>query len=377
MKKVGIITKYYNNRNYGGLLQAYALVKTVSRLGYEVEQICWKHLWKNGTKLKKKRVFKVKRIFHYIKRIFYITLEKRLKNKVALRNSAFTEFQEKIPHSTVVYERYNIKDSVKVYDAFITGSDQVWNMEWYNQEYFLDFVPEGVGKVSYAASMPNVNMSDEKKNLVKNYLESFNNISVREEESSLFLTQLTGREVHWVIDPTLLLEGNDWDEICDKRIMEGDYIFCYFLGKDKNMRKIAKKFSRKTGMKIVTLPHLTGICDADIFFGDVKLYDLSPEKFISLIKYAQYVITDSFHAVVFSNIYKTKYYVFNRTDASEMTTRITSILSLFGCEERFCCKERMNAEYMLEMKDKAVSGDAPKFVKMKENSMEFLRRACL
>lgn len=375
MKKIGILTFYYNVKNYGALLQAYALVSAIHNQGYNCEQVCVK-ITSNSEKCRK-RHFKIKNIPKYIKALFPMIREKWFVYKTENRNAAMRKFQHSIPHSEIVYNSNNLNESLKFYSSFITGSDQVWNLDRYRKEYFLGFVPENIYKFSYAASMPNVNITDEKKEIVKEHLESFDAISVREEETAEFLRNLTGKDVVQALDPTLLLDKSQWDDVCSDRMIDENYVFCYFLGESKKMRKEAKRFAKRVGCKIVTLPHLLKLRSEDMFFAHVNLYDVSPEQFISLIKYAKYVITDSFHATVFSTLYKTKFFVFDRTDAGVMSSRITSLLSLTENEERFCFGNRMNVDYMLKIKNKPVNETTEQFLKMKNRSIEFLKHNLL
>ncbi len=371
LKNIGILTLYYNNRNYGAQLQSYALVSCINKMGYNCEQICLA----NKLILKsKKRHFKIKHIHIYIKNVFrsFAIKNRWHKKNIEKRNAVLCKFQNNTPHSKKVYTSDNIKECLNNYDAFITGSDQVWNMKWYRKEYFLDFVPDNIPKFSYSASMPDVNVNDEQKESIKKYLKSFDKISVREQVTADFLAKLTGRDVECVLDPTLLLEKEQWNEVCAERLIDKEYVFCYFLGNDKEIRKLAKKFAKKSNCTLVSLPHLVSFCPQDIFFADVNLYDVSPKEFISLIKHAKYVFTDSFHATVFSNLYKTEYFVFNRTDEGEMSSRMLTLLTMTKNEFRFCDGNKKNIKYLYEIKDHRVEYMTDEFKKKKNDSIKFL-----
>lgn len=368
MKRTCIITHYYNSKNYGGILQSYAMIKVLSKWNCKPEQLCF-DLAEPLKEVKAQKLPPAKRIKNYIASL----AKKYINKKRHVRSEAFKKFELKIPHSKRVYHSGNICECADDYEAFITGSDQVWNMEWYYKEYFLSFVPDGKRKIAYAASMPNINLTVEQKKLVCEHLKRFDGISVREKETAPFLEEITGKKVEWVLDPTLLLTRKEWDEICDRRVVKEKYIFCYFLGIEKSYRKTAEEFAKKAGYSIVTLPHLTKIDKNDLTFGDKKLYDISPEQFISLIKYAEYVLTDSFHAAVFSNIYQTKYFVFERNDAGEMSSRIKNLLDLTGETFRFCANQMQNSSYMLSQKDISVSQLSDKIATMRKKSIEFLR----
>ncbi len=380
MPKIGIMTMYYKNRNYGGLLQAYALTKAIDELNYSAEQIRWMHINKTTTlAFKRKLTFKklLKKIIKFPERQIRKSIQKKIKNNVILRNERFTEFEKIVPHSEKSYSPDNIHECNGLYNGFIAGSDQIWNMSWYNKEYFLSFVNEGKYKCSYAASMPDVNVTDEDKKLICNYLKSFKDISTREKETAKMLTDLMDVEVKTVLDPTLLLTSDTWDEICAQRMIKNKYIFCYFLGDAKKDKKIAKAFSKKSGLQLVTIPHLNRVNMSDLNFADIDLYDVGPREFISLIKHAEYVITDSFHAAVFSNIYKIKYFVFPRLDSCNMDSRIIDLLALFDETERFCDNEdKRNINYLLKLKDNEPKKDTEDFCEIKEYSLCYLQ-SCL
>ena len=376
MKNIGITTMFHNSENYGGVLQAYALAEVLSQMGFQAEQILIQSESKRSKQEKPLNICsELKRI---IKRNIIRTLNKIilffLTKKLSQRSGAFEQFRDCVPHSEKIYTSLNIEECLKKYDIFITGSDQVWNMNWYNRNYFLDFVPRDKVKISYAASMPDVNISNEEKEIVKNHLESFDAVSVRESNTAIFLEELTGKKTECVLDPTLLLGKEDWDKICSDKIVNYKYIFCYFLGDDMRERKIAKEFAKKLKLKIVTLPHLDLIKKSDIFFGDRKLYNVSPQMFISLIKNAEYVLTDSFHAAVFSNIFKTKYYVFERVGTIEMSSRISTLLKITNTNERYLENNKATIDYMLSIKDMEVGDPSDEFETMRNKSFEFLRK---
>lgn len=370
MGKIGIITMYTNSKNYGGILQAFALQKIITKLGFETEQISFEK--EQITSNRKKRITFVK-LLKYPFRLARTYRKKYIDKKKCidkeLRNKKFKEFENTISHSEKVFHSGNIHECNAIYDIFVTGSDQVWNMNWYSSHYFLDFVSSEKYRFSYAASMPNINLSLEQEDIVKKHLKNFNSVSVREKKTADYLSKLLNREVQWTLDPTLLLDKDDWNEICSERIINEEYIFCYFLGTDKFMRNEAKRFARKKKVKIVMLPYLCGVNFVDSKFGDIRLYDVSPNDFISLIKYASYVITDSFHACVFSNIYDVKYFVFDRIGGGEMNERIFSLLDLFDAKERFCVNEK---KCLLKKYDLPLSNNKSEFYYQKEKSLKFL-----
>ena len=177
-----------------------------------------------------------------------------------------------------------------------------------------------------------------------------------------------------MLDPTLLLSREKWDNVCANRKIDEAYIFCYFLGSlSIDYGKIIE-FAHKRGLKVVMMPYLTGTSCDDSDFGDYKIYDAAPQDFISLIKYAEYVFTDSFHATVFSHIYKKNFFVFNRAELKSMNDRIYSLTSLFDTQDRFCdTKEKISLKYIEGLPPINYDRPFPKFEEMKEKSINFLK----
>ena len=172
----------------------------------------------------------------------------------------------------------------------------------------------------------------------------------------------------------MLLSLEKWDNICSEQKIGEKYIFCYFLGALSVQNSEITQFAHKRGLKVVTMPYLCGTCHDDSNFGDYKIYDAAPQDFISLIKHAEYVFTDSFHATVFSHIYKKNFFVFNRAGLKSMNDRIYSLTSLFNTQERFCdTKEKETLEYIENLPPIDYSNPFLKLEEMKEKSIEFLK----
>ena len=368
--RVGIICLYYKNHNYGGLLQAYALTNYLNSHGVDCEQISWDFM--DGLKRDRNETTSYKSIGRIVKTFIISLIEHVNKKNQSKRMIAFERFEKIIPHSSKVYTRDNIEESITEYDCFITGSDQVWNMSRYNPEQFLCFVPTSRVKLSYAASMPDLKLTKEQKKIVCDHLKTFDAVSVREKITAEKLNEWSEKKVEWVLDPTLLLTALEWEKVARPYEIKDDYIFCYFLGGRKDIRHIAEEFAKKIGFKIATFSHLGCTNVSDVMFGDYKIYDAAPDEFLSLIKNAKYVLTDSFHATVFSYIFKKKFFVFSRAGQENTDSRITSLLEVFDEPERFCNGSRFNAAYLLSLKDKAVTEEGEKFVQMKEKSEQFL-----
>lgn len=388
MKKIGIFSLYYKNYNCGGQLQSYALCKKLNELGYEAEQISHDFYFMPGCETKAEKYHRI-----FCNNFGFGKLSKRLKAKkehqlmvsndkqyvpniMKERAVSYDSFVNKVPHSETVYTVSDVRNCNNEYDAFVVGSDQVWNPPHKNSVYLLNFLPDSSKKISYAASISRASLNSYEKKVMGKSLKGFDAISVREKEAVKQLTPVCDKKVEWVLDPTLLLTADQWDEVCAERMIQDDYIFCYFLGDDSREREIAKKYAAENGLKLVTFIHSTNhYMPTDADFGDVQISDISPEGFLSLIKHANYVFTDSFHASVFSYIYQKQFFVFARLGHKGMSSRIYTLLNLIECEERFCdTLEKSSVEYISKLDNIDYAKKREKFENMKTYSEDFLKK---
>ncbi len=371
--KVGIVTHYFKSKNYGGNLQAYALSQFINQIGrYTSFQISYDRRFDNVNRknTKSKYLRKICRFFlQGIKKLFTFFLWRKIRQ----RNLSFNYFNQNfIPHTKEVFTQKTINQVNDEFDCFIVGSDQVWAPSAVCDFYLLKFAQKGKYKFSYAASLACKYIDDEKKIMYANALQNLNTISVREENGAEQIQSLTKIKVELVLDPTLLLSSEDWNKICPERRIKENYVFCYFLGGIKKYRKTIKPYAKSKKLKIVTLPYLAGAIIGENF-GDYRLFDISPADFISLIKYADCVFTDSFHATVFSHIYRKDFFVFQREGYKGMSDRIYSLTSLFDTQERFCdTREKANINYVKNLKAIDYNRTFIKFEEMKEKSIKFL-----
>ena len=390
MNKVGIITHYYNSSNYGGNLQAYALCIALKKIGFEAEQISYPVV--DHVHVKPKQLRKgLKKVKHIAKTIIAKTSEWKDVIYILKNRNKYSEFLEKqkeqtkafyyfnqvvIPHSAKVYDEKSFPDATNEYDAFITGSDQVWNFSWFQPAYFLEGIPSNKKKIAYAASIGSNNLDSDQQEYCSRTLKDFQSISVREKSTAIALSKILDREVVTVVDPTLLLSRNDWDNVCSARIITEPYIFAYFLGNNEIARKTTIDYSKHIGLQIVNIPmnkDKTHYFDEN--FGDITLFDVSPSDFLSLIKYAEYVFTDSFHATVFSYIYRKEVFIFNRDSGGRLKDRIENITDLFNLKERFCeDSSKLQFDYIKGVNPIDYS-DSTKVDSLIDKSYEYLKNA--
>ncbi len=376
MKKVGITTRYYGSCNYGGLLQAYALCRYLNGEGYDAEQICCvregggarytlKTVWKlpTGQILKKLKNAVNGKIVGIMTKLF-------VKKHIARRLQATKTFRDGIPHSEVVYSKKTVHQCKDQYDIFVTGSDRVWDVNQMDSPMFLGFA-EDKPKFSYAASIMASQLTAEQKIAMEEALRSYLGVSVREREACELLKPI---EAEWVVDPTMLLTAEQWDKVASDRQIQEEYLFCYFLGNDTDTRRLAKVFARKRGLKIVTIPYINEqFILGDVCFGDVQMPEATVSDFISLIKHAKYVFTDSFHSTVFSSIYQKECFSFLRKNKKNSGTRLESLTTMLGTENHLCnTKERMSLRYVESVPPIDYNMAAGKLEGMRTKSKAFL-----
>ena len=385
--KIGIITHFNKSTNYGGVLQAYALTKKLDNLGYDAEQISYKATCKNlnviTNSCQKSLTNKIKRVLRGIKiRLCKIISYKSLKNSKTIAISKQDCFKlwtdENVKSSKVVYNQSNIAECNNLYDAFVAGSDQVWNYTWYDKNYFLDFANNSKIKLSYGASLGHNKIPNSIKEVYSAHLKSFNAVSVREQNMVDLFESISPVNVEWVVDPVFLLGKEEWNDAISNTInINEKYVFCYFLGHNKKERKIVNEFARKKSLKVVTIQDLMMEYGVKLNenFADIKLKNVNPGEFLYLIKNAEYVFTDSFHATAFSLIYQKQFFVFNRYSGGGMSDRITNVTNLFDATERFCVGKNESLEYVNSLNDIDYSNKKQNFEKIKKSSIEFLLNA--
>lgn len=337
MKKIAIISAI--NTNYGTLLQAYATQQELKKLGFDSDIFYY-------TSSPVKQFYRIFNIPFFITKLKAINVRFTAKLKypdiyknLEVRESVFADFRKnKLVMTERLYSKTELKEKVKEYDGVVLGSDQVWNPQNLEMDYYtLNFVPEEMPKITYAPSFGVSRVPKRQVQKTKAYLKRIQHISVRELAGSEIVKDITGRDVPVVCDPTALLVQEQWDELkSKKKYVEGRYIFCYFLGNNIKYREFANRVSKELGLPIVAIQHMDEFVASDLTFADVKPYDVDPADFVSLIANAEIVLTDSFHGTMFSIYYHTRFFTFNYDEGSKnsVNSRIDSIMKLLDIGDR-------------------------------------------
>lgn len=328
--KVGLVPLLYNEYNYGGVLQFYALQRILKKNNIDCDIV----FYNNDEKVSYYELPVIKKTILKVKIFVANSINKKqetINNNIENRKRKIDEFKSKY-YSHVVNEG-DIQYSK--YDAIVCGSDQIWNPNWARRRCFLEFVPDEINKVIYAASLGCESMSKEQKTQFEPRIERLQYVSVREQSGKAILDSfIKDKDIKVVLDPTLLLLPEDWNNIVVEPKEKG-YVFTYFLGKYDDKIEYIGEFAKRKGLKIINIPFASGEKHDDVCFGDLQIKDADPGEFIGLIKNAEYIFTDSFHACVFSVLFKKEFYAFQRDNSKKMQGRINTLLHNFNLPDRF------------------------------------------
>ncbi|MDD4224993.1 MAG: polysaccharide pyruvyl transferase family protein [Mariniphaga sp.] len=309
--KIGILTFHHSNYNYGAVLQAFSIYKLIESLGYE----------------------------SYI--INYTPEPQTIRKKmaawiVALLGLEFRKFRKKniprILHKTNSFE--DLKKLNNMLDGFIVGSDQVWRYRSDTQSmrrYYLDFAGEKKLKIAYAASFGTDNWEGEENisQQIKQLLQRFDAISVREKSGINICQSVFGIKTTAVLDPTLLLNPAYFHEMADRKPMlkqKSSRMAYMLLDDSKTREKIFREVAKRNKLKFVRIHGIKLLSKKGFFlFKSVNFW-------LSNIKNAEIVVTDSFHCVAFSILFQKKFICL--ANAHRGVTRIENLLKLLGLQSR-------------------------------------------
>lgn len=339
---IGILTLYKNNNNFGGLLQAYALQAAINEIGLECEQVSYKlsptplmHRLKKGAEQQPAYRNLIKFVQMACKRIPDLLFGRWSRKLCSVRFANFTEFEMAIPHSKTIYSLNTIKNC-GAYDTYITGSDQVWNASINLEAYSLHFVKESARCISYAASYGGGQFTSWQRKILQESLDRYKAISVREKTLAQEVKAFMSRDVAVVLDPIFLVAPSVWEQEMHSVALVKPFVFCYLLGDSRWHRKFAQKIANENHCQLVVIPYAVNgafrFCD--LSFGDIQDVTAGPREFLWLIRYAQCVITDSFHATAFSILFNTNFWALPRYKEPDKNRRILDVLQEFDLQDR-------------------------------------------
>lgn len=320
--------------NYGASLQAYALMHYLERMGHEAEIIDYKPDYLSGHyKLKVanpaynkpviKQLYLMAKLFPHLRSL--------------KRKKLFDDFTGK--YLKLTSTRYQSNEELKMNppmaDLYLAGSDQIWNTLFPNGKdpaFYLDFVPKGKIKASYAASMATDKVLSGWEKFVFEKVMNLDSIAVREKSAVSVLKNIgVTKEISVVCDPVFLLSRSEWENLMvdTSAIIKKPYILVYDFDKSVNIKEISQYISDKKNLEIVPIgPTAFG------YWADYS-NSVGPKEFLNLIYHAECIISNSFHATAFSIIFQKDFYVVRRTES--LNTRMEDLLRTLSLSDRLIC----------------------------------------
>ena len=325
MKKVGIIT-FHRAKNYGAMLQAYALQETLKNrydtliVDYRCPEIEAKYYAKKTLKKKGKDFLKIFFQTNYILGV----------NK---KNKSFDYFLKNYLNTSQPYDNQNISKANSEFDIFIAGSDQIWNpviFDGIDPIFFLNFSNES-RKISISSSAGSYIFSQ---NEMKD-VNSFCTVLTREEEGKKLLKSIVVKsEIATVCDPVFLLDKKQWESKLALDRIEGikrKYILLYFVAKQRDSIEFARKIARERQLELV---YININAEKNIPSDFTNIIGIGPIEFLSLIRNAEIIITTSFHAMAFSLIFNKDFYYELCKDGSNNNSRLVNLANICGVGNR-------------------------------------------
>lgn len=317
------------DNNWGSVLQSWALQQQLNKMNIQNQIVCYRPqiINKNYAKYPILKT-KFRTFFKYLP--IYLCNAKSF----VIRDQKFQAFYSKHYIKTPVCDSKSI--STLPFDGYIIGSDIVWNEQFWKgiePAYFCEIdsmKKKRLLNMAYAPSLSTNGFSPSLEKRLPSLLDNFNYISVREKRFVPYLQRFTHKKVHCVLDPTLLLDQNEYEPLVAPRLIREKYVLVYCVSQNKDLLHLAMSFCKSKGLKLVTIKCTMG---RKMFLGKncISFDEAGVEEWLSLIKYAEIILTTSFHASIFSILFKKKFYVITNPFSE---SKITDLVEELGLNNR-------------------------------------------
>ena len=332
--KIGILSFHWAN-NYGAVIQAYALLSKLKELGHDAYIIDRQMQYKGILR-------KLYHRFSYNHHYSWLKFKKDVKRFLYPLSNRYNTHQELVEN----FKREN-------FDAVIVGSDQVWRWKLIGLNYFLDFLPDnGIKRYSYAASfgLDEWHGSEEDRKTITELLKQFNKISVREETGVKICKETFNANAELVLDPTLLHTREFYEStiLKDYKKTNSNKVVSYILGGDKKgqvlqIARWAKNNNYKHCELFWTALDMPSLIGKSEYHG----VHVTPTEWLNEIRNAEYVITNSFHATVFSILFEKQFVVLTHSGGGN--NRLETLFNRLGIKGR-CTNDINDIDKILDTK---------------------------
>lgn len=326
-KKIGIISYniYGNFTNYGSALQSWALSRAIEKceaVPVLVDYCPTIHLDKN--------------ILNPLEKMWDQD-EESIRNTTltlpAIKENYFKFedfFTNRFYRTATRYNCHNFEDvKQEKLDGFVCGSDTIFCIDesnGFDDGFFANYSIMRQHSIAYAASFGDTRISDKEYVELNKKLQNFRAIGLRENRMVGYVSGHTDVPVQKTIDPTLLLNSEEYAEITSDRLIEDRYLLLYTRRYNEKMQRYAEEMANRNGWKIVEI----SLRATNEEKGHIMMYKAGVEEFLSLVKYAEYIVTNSFHGLMFSVQFKKQFAIFSRETGD---SKIAEALELFGLQD--------------------------------------------
>ena len=331
----------HNANNFGAVLQAYALQRHITSLDFDTELINYYPNQPASVSPK---------ILRYTPKRAIIYIKNRINHSKQM-SERFNSFRNNYLSISPIYYfgDEKIYESPPFFDAYVVGSDQIWNTEITNNSkaFFLHFVNSGL-KIAYAASFGTDEIGEQEKHNIRQYLKSFNAVSVREKSMVDILKKEFDIDAQVVLDPVFLLEKVEWGKIIQKTKIPEKYIFVYMMEPSNALNQIAYCLKKETGYRIV----FVSASSKKSNLKGINLKGLGPREFLFVISNAEYIVTNSFHGLALSIIFEKKFFAVKH---SRRNSRLLNLLELVNCVDKMT-----DEKSVIDLKHLCINGQEAK-----------------
>ena len=238
-------------------------------------------------------------------------------------------YHEQFARTKRAYTSANFQSVLDEVDTFVCGSDTIFCPDefGFDDGYYANYPCMRGNSVAYAPSFGDPHFSEEDYVKLNERLQNFKALGLREQMMVPYVREHVSVPVEKVVDPTLLLTQDDYDTIASGRIVDEPYLLLYARRYNPRMEAYAEKLAAEKGWKIVDI----SLRATNAEKGHLMFYEAGVEEFLSLVKHAEYIITNSFHGMIMSVQYRRPFVIFSR---EQCDTKITELLELFGLSDR-------------------------------------------
>ena len=326
MKRIGVVSYniHANFTNYGSALQSWALCRAITKLGYHAVLIDYcpdilkdknpldpfKNSWDKNKEMQD-------------------MIDKSMA-EIKINYHKFESFYSNRFNRSKPYTRFNFDESANEVDSYVCGSDTIFSPDEFNLDdgYLANYRCMKGNSISYAASFGDPHFTENQYAELDKKLQNFKSLGIREQMMIDYVKSRVRVPVQRVIDPTLLLDNVEYSSIIsNERLISGEYLLYYSRRHNKAIEEYVERVANEKKLKIVEI----SLNYKNEKKGHIMFYKAGVEEFLNLVNNASFVVTNSFHGMIFSVQFKKEFVVFSRALCD---SKISELLGILGLSDR-------------------------------------------